>query len=216
MKRPLPNFIMNFRITWAGLKVLWKNLSLNQLIKLLSFLDQEKKKGSPWDVLPPAESQKDRDSRALIGDAIIIYRFLKENFPADHALTITNSLIQFAAIAQLDSLIPCISRQKIEALSHAEQEKILTHIINQFPNTDWEILASSDRAFTYRIVRCRLVELVDQLGLPELREAFCPGDAIYFQDYQPDLIFERPSTIAHTQNYCDFIFRLKDQTIKKE
>ena len=208
-KPPLPRFVMNLRITLAGLKVLIKEIGLFATLAVAKDLISQKKEGHPWKDLPEARDQKDIDSRNLIGDAILIYNTLKNRMEQEKALKITKRMIREAAIMQLYSLIPILKKKEIEAIPQEKQQVVLTEIIDRFPNADWKILEVTENSFTYRITRCRLVELVNEIGYPELSDAFCPGDLIYFEKFQPDIVLTRPDTIGYAKEYCDFIFELK-------
>lgn len=215
---PLPKFVMNLRILLAAAKVLISQVGLMMTFSLVKAMNKRKKKGEPWKGLDAPKDQKDVDSRALIGDAIVIYRALLERMDKDEALKVVKKTIQESAIMQLYSLIPKIKREKILSIakSKEEREKILTDIVEKFPNTDWELVEASETKFAYRILRCRLVELVNQTGHPELSDAFCPGDAIYFERYQPEIAFSRPKTIGYGDDCCEFIFELNEQTSEIE
>jgi len=139
----------------------------------------------------------------------LIYNTLKNRMEQEKALKITKRMIREAAIMQLYSLIPILKKKEIEAIPQEKQQEVLTEIIDRFPNADWKILEVTENSFTYRITRCRLVELVNEIGYPELSDAFCPGDLIYFEKFQPDIVLIRPDTIGYGKQYCDFIFELK-------
>ena len=202
--------LMNLRIKWAAVKVLKKALGLKKVMGLLSILSNDQKVGEPWRSVPSPSDQKDIDSRALIGEAILLYRAIQLKYPAIDAVTIVKDVIRESAIMQLYSLIPKIDKKYFLILPFEEQKASLTKIVDQFPNADYHIQDVQPNRFAYRITRCRLVELVNQLGLPELRDAFCPGDGLYFERYQPDVLFERPCTIGYGKKYCDFIFSFKE------
>ncbi|MHA1383029.1 MAG: L-2-amino-thiazoline-4-carboxylic acid hydrolase [Candidatus Helarchaeota archaeon] len=208
-KPPLPTSVMNLRISLTALKVLKRNLGLGTIFSLVSNLINQKKKGEPWNNLPPPKDDKDIRSRALIGDVIIIYRELLKKMSQDKAEKIIRETILEASIIQLYSLVPIIKKEDILSKSQEERNEILTKMIDKFPNTDWEVLHSTKSSFAYRINRCRLVELIKDVGYPELSDVFCRGDGVYFERYQPDFIFKRTSLIGEGQDYCDFIFELK-------
>lgn len=208
-KPPLPKSVMNLRITLTAAKVLIEKLGLKVTFSLVKELASEKKKGEPWKDLPAPESKKDIDSRNLIGDAIIIYRALLKRMDKEKAEKIIKETICRSAIIQLYSLVPIIDQKMIEGTSKEEVEILLTEIVEKFPNTDWEMIKATEKSFAYRIHRCRLVELVKQVGHPELGGAFCPGDKIYFEKFQTDIVFTRPTTIGWGQECCDFIFKVK-------
>ena len=206
---PLPTHVMNLRITLAAMKILFKELGVGSVLRLLPGLVKAQKKGEPWEGLPEPEEEKDKLSRALIGDAVILYRLLKQTMPQEKAEEVIKAVIMESAIAQLYSLIPKLKREEIEKHTPEEMETILTDIVTKFPNTDWHLLEATETSFAFRITRCRLMDLVLQLEHPELAGAFCPGDKTYFERYQTDIEFIRPATLGNGQEHCDFIFKLK-------
>ncbi|MHA1271799.1 MAG: L-2-amino-thiazoline-4-carboxylic acid hydrolase [Promethearchaeota archaeon] len=208
-KPPLPKHVMNLRITLAAAKVLINRLGLKETFNLVKELKKEKKKGEPWKGILEPKDNKDRESRELIGDAIILYRLLKKDYGNEKAREIISDVIFNSSIAQLYSLIPIMKKEDIEAKSTEEREKLFTEIVNKFPNADWELIESSERKFSYKITRCRLYELVNELGYPELSDVFCKGDEVYFQRFQKDINLNRPKTIGGGDDCCEFIFSLK-------
>ena len=52
--------------------------------------------------------------------------------------------------------------------------------------------------------------LIVKAGHPELKDAFCNGDVIYFERYQPNLTFKRPQKIGSGDDVCEFIFEIKN------
>jgi L-2-amino-thiazoline-4-carboxylic acid hydrolase-like protein len=208
---PLPKYVMNLKITLAGVKVLNKELNFRNLLKVVIGLVKLQKKGEPWKNMGEPETLKDKLSRGLIGDAILIYRVLKTLISQEEAERIIKKVVMAAAIKQLYSLVPQLEKAKMLSMSDEERKETLTEIVEKFPNTDWELLNMPKGVYAYRITNCRLVNLVKQVGHPELRFAFCPGDAKYFEDHQRNLDFERPSCIGKDDSYCDFIFKLKDK-----
>jgi len=211
-KPPLSTRVMNLRITLAAAKVLINRLGLKTTLALVKELANQRKEGEPWKNLPKPKDKKDIYSRALIADAILMYRSLLKRMDKEKAINLVKELIIEAAMMQLYSLIPKISADDALTKSQEEINDLLTEIVEKFPNTDWERIESKGISFAYRITRCRLVELVNDLGLPELQDAFCPGDELYFEKFQPDINFSRPKNIGmQGDKCCDFIFSIKEE-----
>ncbi len=213
LKQPYPKFIMETRIQLAAVKILIKELGLRTAISYIRALFKEKKRlknttSSIWDGISPPKDEKDNISREVIEDALILYQLFLNDMDKAKAIKIIKKLIKFSAVAQLSSLIPVLKRKKMLSFSLEEREKIISKIVDQFPNADWEIASNTDDSFSFKITRCRFVELADDIGYPELRDAFCPGDALYFEEYQTDLEFSRPRLIAEGNGCCEFIFKL--------
>ncbi len=211
-KPPLPTNVMNLRILLAAGKVLIEECGLKTSFSLVKELGKQQKMGEPWKDLPKPKDQKDIDSRALIGDAILIYRSLLKRMEKEKALNIIGNLILRASMRQLYSLVPQLKPEDALSKSEEEIEVLLTEIIEKFPNTEWHLLESTKNSFAYRITRCRLVELVNDVGHPEMSSLFCPGDALYFETHQKDIEFDRPRNIGMLgDKCCDFIFKIKEE-----
>lgn len=207
---PHPAYLMQLRYSLAAVGELRRELGLRRALGLARRMLARVRKGEPWTELPPATARKDVESRAMIGDAIILYRVLKEALPADRAEAVFRKLVLEAAVAQLYSTVPKLSREDLVAKSPAAREALLTEIVEAFPNTDYEIVEASDTTFWYRITRCRYPELLARVGHPELSDVFCAGDGVYFERHQPDIAFARPKNIGKGDACCDFVFTLKD------
>jgi len=218
-KPPLPEFVMNLRIAWAAFKVLKEELGWKKTLALLPALTKLQKQGKPWDELKEPQSRKDRESRALIGDAILVYRILRswEEFTEQRAEKIVKKMIKEAALQQLFALIPQFKKETLEQVPEEKREAVLSSIVEKFPNTDWHVVEVKKNRIVYHITRCRLVELVQKLGHPELSDAFCPGDITYFEEYQPNIKLIRPCTIGiDEEEYCDFQFEIAKEQEKNE
>ena len=208
MKPPYPGFITRLKMTGAALKVLRLQISFREYIWVIfNYLKYDKK--SLWKDLEPARNKKDKGSRAQLGDAIILYRILLKRFTPERAEDIIRNVIKNAAIQFLRGTLPLLDREEILEMDNEEKEEILTSLIEKFPNSDWEIVKTKDDEFHYRITRCRFPELLRHLDHPELNDAFCAGDLLYFQEYQPDIDISRPNTIGSGNNCCDFIFSIR-------
>ncbi len=209
---PLPERVMKLRYTLAAAKVLFRRLGLKEMLKVVKDMQARKKNGEPWKDFPSPDSEKDRLSRELIGDAILIYRVLLDRKTPSEATKIVREAIFEGAIEQLYALVPRIRAEEVLTMEVEARKDFLTTLIDKFPNADWDILEdqTTDTSFGYRITRCRLVEFFEKLGYPDLLDSCCPGDLAYFQRHQPDVIFERPANLGKGDQYCDFLFRLRE------
>ena len=114
------------KIEIAAIKVLKKELGLNKLLPLLPSLNKRKKNGEPFNALPPPETEKDKESRALIGDAILLYRVLMESFEQKEAERIVRNVICESAVAQLSCLVPKLTKKELCTLSENEKKQKFT------------------------------------------------------------------------------------------
>ena len=70
---------------------------------------------------------------------------------------------------------------------------------------------SLDRdSFAYTVRRCRYVEQYRAMGIgPDLAATLsCRRDAAFARGYSPDMVMERPETIAQGADACRFVYRL--------
>lgn len=197
------------KIELAAFRVLKAELGLNQLLKILPLLNKRKKKGEPFNNLPPPITEKDKESRALIGDAILLYRALGEVLSQQQAEHITRKVITESAVAQLSCLVPKLKKAELNRMSEQEKRQKFTEIIDKFPNADYVIVKAEEDLYHYNITRCRLVELIVAAGHPELSNAFCAGDGLFFERHQPDIEFNRDTMIGEGCKQCEFRFKVK-------
>lgn len=203
------NPILKLKIGQAALAELKKELTGGEIVKILPAIIKMKARGEPFGALPKPQSQKDKESRALIADAVLLYRALLKFKPQPDAERVTRAVIREGAVAQLRYLIPAISRQTLESLNAQEKRRMFCEIIAKFPNAEYQIVKAEGKDYQYDITRCRLVELMEAVGYPELKDAFCAGDGMYFDLHQPEISFGRESTIGDGQQTCKFRFTVK-------
>ncbi len=202
---------MPWRMTLTAAGVLRRHLGFRGLIKLLESLKRRKEVGEPWQGLPPPVEKKDIDSRAQIGDAILLYRALRERMPPADAERILREVVTASSVTHLRTTLPRIRQVDLIDKTRPQREAMLAKLVARFPNSEWTILESTDEKFVFRIHRCRFPELLAQVGHPELSDAFCKGDELYFRQHQPEIDFERPGTIGGGAASCDFIFKFRSQ-----
>lgn len=201
--------ILKAKISIAALKALKKELTIREIARLLPALTKMQGKGEPFGHLSPPESDKDKESRALIADAVLLYRALCAFKLQPDAERITRSVICESAVAQLKYLVPIIDKKQLSALNEEEKKLKFCEIIAKFPNADYKIVKAEGKEYHYDITRCRLVELIEAVGHPELKDAFCAGDGLFFSRHQPEIVFERGNTIGEGKEACEFRFTIK-------
>lgn len=199
--------IIDIKIKLTAVKTLVGEIGFGKLMKSLPALSKGTRKGGPFAALGKPETKKDADSRALIAEAVILYRILLTYYPQPEAERIIRKVIIDAAIKQLSLLIPRLRAEELNALSAEERTACYCGIIDKFPNTDWELRRDTPEEVAIDVTRCRLVELFDSVGQSELRDCCCHGDALYFKEFQPEIDFCRTTTIGSGCSCCDFAFR---------
>lgn len=202
--------IIDLKIKIAAAKVLLKEVNIFKLERALINMSISSKKGEPFANLEIATEQKDKDSRALIAEAILLYRELDKIFEKAESERIIRKVIIEAAIAQLRCLIPVLKEEDLRNMTKQDRTKCYCDIVSKFPNTDWVLEKDSESEVVIKMTRCRLVEIFDALELSHLRDSCCEGDSLYFERYQKSIDFCRDSTIGAGCENCMFCFKLKN------
>ncbi|MFX0102791.1 MAG: L-2-amino-thiazoline-4-carboxylic acid hydrolase [Candidatus Hodarchaeota archaeon] len=202
---------VKLKMSLAAIGALRKELGFKQTLSVISTFLKMKRRGEPFKGFEPPGNSKDRGSRDQLGDAILVYRALLDRLPREEAERITREVILAGAMAFLRGTVPVLRREEILSKTKEEQEALLTSIIEKFPNPDWEIVETTETSFFYRITRCRFPEMLEKLGHPELSNAFCAADELYFNEYQSDIDLERTTMIGAGDKCCDFLFSLKEE-----
>lgn len=201
--------LLKVKIGCAALKALKKELTVREIVKILPALTKMKQNGEPFGHLSAPQSEKDKESRALIADAILLYRALCAFKLQPDAERITRNVIIESAVAQLKYLVPIIGKKELAALTEEKKRLKFCGIVAKFPNADYRIVKAEGKEYHFDITRCRLVELIVAAGHPELKDAFCAGDGLFFTAYQPEILFGRESTIGEGKDTCEFRFNIK-------
>ncbi|MGI6594445.1 MAG: L-2-amino-thiazoline-4-carboxylic acid hydrolase [Christensenellales bacterium] len=203
--------LMDIKIKLSALKFLKKKIGFAKLLKIIFKLEFELLKGEPYKNLPKTKDKKDKESRKLIKEAILIYKLLLKYYSEKEAEDIFRDLVTTAAITQLKCLVPVLKYEEIKAMSSEERKACYCDIINKFPNTEWRLESETEKEIGISVYRCRLVEIFDAVGLSHLRDSCCKGDALFFEKHQPDIGFERNTTIANGKDVCDFKFSVREK-----
>jgi predicted ArsR family transcriptional regulator len=76
-----------------------------------------------------------------------------------------------------------------------------------------ELLALDEHEFSFNVTRCRYAELYRALGLEELGATLsCNRDAALIEGFNPNIQLTRTQTIMQGALFCDFRYRLKQET----
>lgn len=164
-------------------------------------------RGEPFGNLPPALDPRERGSRDQAGPAVVLYEELRRVVHEAEALSIAAEVVEEAAVVFLVKTLGSLRRADLERLSPAERRRFVEERGARFPNAEpvWEEVSADRVRFT--IHRCRLVELVREVGHPELAPLFCQGDARFFGTVEPDVVLDRPGTLAQGDDCCTFTLR---------
>lgn len=191
----------------TALGVLRRRLGLRRSLTVGLRTQRRVARGEPFDRMPPADDARERASRAQAGAAVVLYEELRAVVHEAEALSITAEVVEESAVVFLQRTLGPLRRADLEPLSDDARRAFVEERGARFPNAtpEWEEI-SADRV-RFAVHRCRLVELVRQVGHPELAPLFCQGDARFFGTQQPDVRLERPTTLASGGDRCAFTLR---------
>ncbi len=199
------------RIRLAALKAMGKSaISAGLWIPVVLSMILQSILGRPWRKLPRPKNRKDRQSRALIGDAVLMYRQLLRRLPQQEALEAIRGIIYHSAMRFLSDSIPPMDPDFFSRPQGELRQRVIS-MVDRFPNTDYVLDKVQYPRLRYLVTRCRFVELCHVLGHPELAAAFCAADGAFFKERQPLISMKRPQTIASGDDICDFDFTVTDR-----
>lgn len=161
-------------------------------------------RGEPFDALPPASDVRERASRQQAGGAVLLYRILRRRSDPERALQQTAAVVEASALAFLDEQVGALTPDTLAPLSPSSRRAYVADTLARFPNATATVDEASGDAVRFTITACRLVELVREVGHPELAPLFCAADARFFGELRPGLALDRPSTLAGGAPACAF------------
>ncbi len=196
---------------WASFGALRRRLGWWRAIRLGLALRKRVEGGEPFQDLPPAEGQKDIESREQIAPAVVLYRLLCEELERPEAMRLVGEVVEAGAHVFLRETIGSISRELFEGLDADARRALLDERIGRFPNTIYQIQDAGSSSVRFTVSACRFVRLCSLVGVPELTPVFCAVDASYFSEVEPSVELIRPSTIAGGDDCCDFTLQFVDR-----
>ena len=193
----------------ASLPVLLREVGLLDALRVGARVKAAVNRGEPYVGWPEPADAKERDSRAQIGAAILLYRDLSRLRGADEALRITREVVIEAACAQLRRQIGPLRREMLAQLSEDERTRFAQERGDKFVNADMVWGDISATALSFTVTRCRFPAICATAGVPELSPVFCAGDAKFFGTIEPEVELLRGTTIAEGARECGFEIRFK-------
>ena len=191
----------------AGLKALVAELGVARAVRVGLRVQLEAARGEPFGHLPAADSAQERGSRAQAGPAVLLVRALRRSMSDEDALRVTARVVEEGALIFLARTLGRLDRAAVDALSDAEREAWAKAKAGAFPNATVEWRSVTAREVVFEVTACRLVQLVHQVGEPQLAPLFCSADARYFGEVEPGTELVRPTTIAAGHDRCRFTLR---------
>jgi hypothetical protein len=204
---PIEMAISEFAGSAAAVKTLFRELSAKDAAKTLALVMIDKSLGRPWNELPtPADTQESL-SRRQIGPAVILNRRLREIVPPERARELMRRIVVAGAVDFLSRNVPVMNKNRILSMDEHERERFLKSIKEKFFNADADMIVEGDEALNMRVTRCRFVELLESIGEKDMAPVFCEGDKIFFDERQFEILLDRPKTLSHGDEICDFRFK---------
>jgi hypothetical protein len=161
-------------------------------------------RGAPFQGLPKAQDKRDKQSRAQIGPAIILYKLLRRTHNEEEALSLCEEVIISSTLLFLDRAIGPVNPRHLAQLSTSERDSWVKNKAAQFFNAtmEWKTISAQEVSFT--VTRCTFPELCRETHVPELAPLFCAGDQEFFGESQKLVQLHRASTIAAGAPSCPF------------
>jgi hypothetical protein len=76
-----------------------------------------------------------------------------------------------------------------------------------------ELIEKSDAVLSFNVTRCRYAELYDSLGIRDIGTVFsCARDFALIEGFNPKVSLTRTQTIMEGAPFCDFRYRLDDNS----
>mgnify|MGYP001396231042 CR=1 FL=1 len=82
-------------------------------------------------------------------------------------------------------------------------------VLSRMPFEKIEVTVADANKFQIKVTLCQFTEVFHLLRMDELSKAFCDGDVVFCEKYQPALNFERKHAIQNGDAYCDHTFTRK-------
>jgi len=167
--------------------------------------------GEPFCHLGEPDGEDDARSRAQIGPAILLYRVLLDVCDQEVAYRITQEIVIEAAVIFLRETIGSLRRADLDGLDEDAKAAFAQDRGDRFFNASvvWDHLGSDEVRFT--VTHCRFPPLCAAAGVPELAPIFCEGDRKFFGTVEPDVLLDRPETIALGGSRCSFRLHYRDR-----
>ena len=159
---------------------------------------------------PDELTTRERQSRAQLGPAVVLYRALRKRLDEARALDVTGRVITASGRVFLSQVLATLDLSQVRALSHAERDTYLRSLLAPIPNATFELSFDEQDRVHFTVNGCRFVTLCHELGHPELAPLFCAVDDHYFRFDLPQVQLERATTIAHGGAQCPFILSVRD------
>jgi hypothetical protein len=193
------------KIEWAAVWPLIDRLGVFGAAVVGWKVDAAQRRGEPFATLPPPVDDGERLSRMQAAPLLLLYRVLKDRLGSDEeALDIARAAALAGGRAFLGRTLGKLDRATLSALDDEGRQRFADDKAHQFFNATltWDHVGADEVRFT--VTACHFPRLCEAAGLPEVAPLFCETDAAYFGAVEPDVILERPHTLATGGDSCPF------------
>lgn len=191
--------------------ILLREIGVMNALRVGRAIRRQERAGEPFAALDPAVDERERQSRAQIGPAILLYQQLAPLFGTARALQVTELVVVEAALDFLRHTIGPLRREQLAAMGPAQLEAFSQGVGDRFFNAtvQWEKMDADGVDFT--VTACQFPRLCAAVGVPELAPVFCKGDERFFGEVESDVVLIRPQTIATGGANCPFSLRFAER-----
>jgi hypothetical protein len=119
-------------------------------------------------------------------------------------------LVTKVAFQFLNYNIPIIEKRKIDKLPLNKKINVFKKISSRFFNAEAKITASDEKTIHFDVHFCHFAYYCNKLNVKEIGFVFCKADKLYFEQSQPDVLFNRTQTLMQNAPTCDFRFKVKE------
>ena len=193
------------KIEWAAVWPLIDRLGIFGAAAVGWKVDAAQRRGEPFEALGPPADERERLSRMQAGPLLLLYRVLKERLGSEEeALDIARAAALAGGRAFLGRTLGKLDRATLQALDDEGRQRFAEDKAHQFFNATltWDHVGADEVRFT--VSACHFPRLCEAVGMPEVAPLFCETDAAYFGSVEPDVILERPQTLAKGGDSCPF------------
>lgn len=191
----------------ATLRVLRRELGAAKTLAVLSEVALGKLRGEPFRDLGKPMDRRDVLSRRQVGPAVLLHRSLSKRIASERALEILREVTVVAGVIFLSDLLSDLDPA---ALAAEDPQKALVELearASRMFNAEGEMsLSAEPLEVSFRVSRCRFVQLLDEIGDREILPLFCEVDRAFFQPEQTPIQLRRSKTLAKGDGECDFHF----------
>ena len=141
-----------------------------------------------------------------------IYEIMKREFGLDKAKSIIEEAVANAAIDAGKEY----AKRELNGTS-VESFVALQYLWEKDDALRIEVINNDHYKYDYNVHRCRYAEMYKEMGLEEIGFLLsCNRDSKFIEGYAPNVSLSRPHTVMNGDGFCDFRYRLQEESAKNE